>query len=71
MFAKLIVIVSYGTGHFMNPLIVYPGQRFGYNPLEGFLDAEMGRSENGWMDSELFLTWMKQVFIPSINERGV
>ena len=52
-------------------MIVYPGQRFLQNPLEGFPDAVLGRSENGWMDSELFLTWLRDVFIPSVEQRGV
>ncbi|XP_053402897.1 uncharacterized protein LOC123562153 [Mercenaria mercenaria] len=59
------------TGHFLKPLIVYPGQRFAYNPLEGFPEAVMGRTDNGWMDADLFATWLTDVFIPSINERGV
>lgn len=59
------------TGHFLKPLIVYPGQRFAYNPLEGFPEAVMGRTENGWMDSDLFATWLIDVFIPSVNERAV
>ena len=59
------------TGHFLRPLIVYPGQRFAYNPLEGFTEAVMGRTDNGWMDSDLFAVWLNDVFIPSINERGV
>ena len=31
----------------------------------------MGRSENGWMDSELLVQWLKTVFLPDIVERQV
>ncbi|XP_061169161.1 uncharacterized protein LOC133178483 [Saccostrea echinata] len=57
--------------HFLKPLIVFPGQRFFYNPLDGFPEAVMGRTATGWMDKELFYTWMKDVFIPHINVSGV
>ena len=36
-----------GSGHFLPPMIVYPGQRFLQNPLEGFPDAVLGRCDNG------------------------
>ena len=56
------------SGHFVPPMIVYPGKRFSYNPLEGFENAVLGRTENGWMDSELFCVWLKTTFVPAINE---
>ncbi|CAG2184852.1 unnamed protein product [Mytilus edulis] len=52
-------------------MIVYPGVRFKYNPLEGFEDAILGRSINGWMDSDLFLTWLRETFLPHIKARKV
>ncbi|XP_060603827.1 uncharacterized protein LOC132756711 [Ruditapes philippinarum] len=59
------------VGHYIQPMIIYPGQRFSYNPLEGFEEAAMGRSENGWMDSEVFISWLKEVFIPCVEARKV
>jgi hypothetical protein len=60
------------TAHYIKPMLVFPGQRFSYNPLKGMeQDAYLGRSLNGWMDSELFFTWLKEVFIPEINTRQV
>ena len=54
------------TGHFLPPMIVYPGERFrGYNPVGKFESAILGRSKSGWMDSELFLSWFRDNFIPS------
>ena len=57
------------SGCYVPPLIVFAGQRFSYNPLEGFEDAVMGRSETGWMDSELFKTWLSDVFVKHLNEK--
>ncbi|WAR19421.1 hypothetical protein MAR_001259, partial [Mya arenaria] len=37
-------------------------QRFSYNPLEGFEEAALGRSESGWMDSEVFCNWLENGF---------
>ena len=59
------------AAHFLKPMIVFPGQRFNYNPLHGFEEAFLGRSDNGWMDTELFFTWLKEVFLPEINRRQV
>ncbi|KAL5015099.1 hypothetical protein ScPMuIL_009369 [Solemya velum] len=59
------------SGHYLPPMIVYPGQRFTSNLLEGFQEATLGRSQNGWMDSELFVHWLKEVFVPGVNERVV
>jgi hypothetical protein len=39
--------------------------------LEGFEEAVEGRSNNGWMDSELFVSWLKIVFISDIDSRQV
>jgi hypothetical protein len=66
-----IMAAASAAGHFVQPMIIYPGQRFAYNPLEGFEDAAFGRSENGWMDSEVFISWLRNVFIPSIESRNV
>ena len=50
-----VMAAASAAGHFIQPLIIFPGQRFSYNPLEGFEEAALGRSENGWMDSEVFI----------------
>ncbi|XP_060556862.1 uncharacterized protein LOC132717417 [Ruditapes philippinarum] len=58
-------------GHYIKPMIVYPGERVRADILEGFQEAAIGRSPNGWMESELFLTWITDVFIPFLDERQV
>ncbi|XP_046568265.1 uncharacterized protein LOC124276668 [Haliotis rubra] len=59
------------SGHYIPPMLVFPGKRFTYNVLEGFERAAMGRSDNGWMDSVLFVDWLRDVFIPSVKHQGV
>ena len=66
-----VLACASASGHFISPMIVYPGQRFNYEPLEGFEEAHMGRSESGWMDSELFCNWLLTCFIPGIESRCV
>ena len=41
------------------------------NPVGKFESAILGRSKSGWMDSELLLSWFRDHFIPSSNERKV
>ena len=43
----VIVAVS-AAGQYLTPMLVFPGQRFSYNPLQGFPEAFLGRSQNGW-----------------------
>ncbi|XP_053372939.1 uncharacterized protein LOC128546445 [Mercenaria mercenaria] len=31
----------------------------------------LGRTESGWMDSELFVKWLEDVFSPGLDERGI
>ena len=46
---------------------VFPGERFKTNPLEGSVHgAYMGRSQSGWMDSELFNGWLRNHFSKKI-----
>ncbi|KAL8573814.1 hypothetical protein ACOMHN_019088 [Nucella lapillus] len=41
-------------------------QRFGYDPLEGFQEAHLARSSNGWIDTEIFQSWFETAFCPSV-----
>lgn len=46
---------------------VYPGERFGYNPLEGGVDGSyFGKSPNGWMTQDLFYGWLTGHFVQQI-----
>ena len=59
------------AGLYLRPYVIFPGQRFTYNPLQGFPEAILGHSASGWMESELFLTWLKDVFSPALDENGI
>ena len=41
------------------------------NMLEGFEEAVLGPSDNGWMDIDMFAMWLKTVFKPGLNVRQV
>lgn len=51
------------AGGVVSPMHIYPGERFGYNPLEGGVDgAYFGKSPNGWMCQDLFNGWISKHF---------
>ncbi|GFS09135.1 PiggyBac transposable element-derived protein 4-like [Elysia marginata] len=58
---------SSAAGEMLSPLIIFPGQRFGYNPLEGFKKARFAKSNNGWIDGEIFTSWLETAFIPDVD----
>ncbi|XP_033106069.1 uncharacterized protein LOC117108217 [Anneissia japonica] len=59
-------------GSYVPPMMVFPGQRFIYNPLLGAPEGSfLGRSHNGWIDSEIFFEWMANHFYPSVKASGV
>ena len=46
---------------------VFPGERFKYNPLhESVPNTFLGRTKNGWMDTELFYMWLANHFVVHI-----
>ena len=47
------------AGSYMDPLIVFAGKRIRDVGLEGFPEAIYGHSASGWMDSELFATFLE------------
>ena len=59
------------AGFYLRPMLVYPGKVFRKDFLTAFFDAipdgQFGYSKNGWMDSSLFVTWLKEVFEPQLT----
>ena len=52
------------AGQVVPPMHVFPGERFHCNPVEGGVyGSYMGRSSNGWMDSDLFYGWLSNHFV--------
>ena len=44
-----VMAAASASGHFIPPMIIYPGQRFSYNPLDGFEEAAFGGQRmDGW-----------------------
>ncbi|XP_033103570.1 uncharacterized protein LOC117106311 [Anneissia japonica] len=53
-------------------MMVFPGRRFAYSPLAGAPEGSfLGRSHNGWVDSEVFFKWVSNHFLPSVQKAGV
>ena len=67
-----LVAIS-ADGRAIPPMHVFPGERFGYFPLEGAVKgAYFGRSHNGWINSEIFYGWVSNFFSKQIGtERPV
>ena len=60
------------AGEVIPPMHIYPGVRFGYNPLEGGVaGAYFGKSPNGWIDTELFYGWIANHFACQVKVRPV
>ncbi|CAC5404762.1 unnamed protein product [Mytilus coruscus] len=46
------------TAHYLPPMLYFQGS-VSVIILEGFTEALLGRTKTGWMDSELFYTWVR------------
>ena len=46
-------------GNYIPPLIVYPGERFRDSGIHEFDEAIYGHTSSGWMDSELFVSYLE------------
>ena len=59
------------SGDLVSPMIVFGGVHFDYNSIETFPEASFRKSVNGWMDTELFHDWVKNVFFKHVVERNL
>lgn len=67
---QITVLACAGAaGDVTRPMLIFPGKNFHYNPLDGFEDAFFGKSERGWIDSELFANWLEAVFVPHVANK--
>ena len=56
---QITVMVCFNAyGDYQPPIIVYPGQRFRDVGISGFEEAVYGHTDNGWMDSGLFVEFL-------------
>ncbi|GFO28000.1 hypothetical protein PoB_005450500 [Plakobranchus ocellatus] len=53
---RQVTVLACGNaaGDMQQPLLIFPGQRFAYDPLAGFREAHIACSANGWIDSTIF-----------------
>ena len=69
---QTITVLACGgaSGEFLRPLIVYARKRMpATNLLDGFEEAFMQISHNGWMNSQIFKTWINDIFIPHVAKK--
>uniref|UniRef100_A0A2C9KBT2 HTH CENPB-type domain-containing protein n=1 Tax=Biomphalaria glabrata TaxID=6526 RepID=A0A2C9KBT2_BIOGL len=56
------------VGQYIPPLLIYPCKETPtHNLLENFPEALLQLSDNGWITSAFFFSWLKHIFIPSTN----
>ncbi|GFO16080.1 tigger transposable element-derived protein 6-like protein [Plakobranchus ocellatus] len=61
-----VLVCGNAAGELQAPLLIFPGQRFFYDPMEGFPEAHFAKSGNGWIDSEIFAKWLSTGFVPAV-----
>ena len=53
------------AGHYLPPMLIYPYKRIPRrNLLEGFPDAVLQISDNGWITGAIFHAWLRDIFVP-------
>lgn len=61
------VACANSVGHVLPPMVIFKGERFNHQWSDGEIpDTLYGMSESGWIDQELFLYWLKRLFINHI-----
>ena len=65
---KTVCLAAMANGCRLKPLIVFKGKRFPYE-LKGITEAIVKLSSNGWMNEELTLQWMDEVWGTSHEQR--
>ena len=55
-------------GHYLPPLLIFPFSRDPrFNAMEGFEEAFFQRTPNGWITEEVFLSFLKDIFLPFLQ----
>ncbi|GFR95833.1 tigger transposable element-derived protein 6-like protein [Elysia marginata] len=68
---KQITVLSCASaaGDLLPPTIVYPGKRWTHHQWEDFPESSFALTKNGWMDSETWLKWLKETFVPAVESQ--
>ena len=65
-----VLLCICAAGYYVKPMVMYPSVNFKQEFINKFFevlrDVEFGQSHNGWMDQELFLQWLQNIFEPTI-----
>ena len=68
----MVLLATSATAHNINPLVVYLGVQPRCELCDdfhnGFPEGLFGNSPSGWMDTELFHSWLENGFNKSIIE---
>lgn len=62
-----VLLCTSAAGNITKPMLVFPGSKFHYDPLAGFKEAVFAKSPKGWIESTVFESWLKEVFIPFVS----
>ncbi|XP_005112902.1 uncharacterized protein LOC101846264 [Aplysia californica] len=62
-----VLVCGSARGHVLDPLLIYRGRLFSYNPRQGFPSAHFTQSPSGRVDGEIFESWLRQVFVPHVD----
>ena len=69
---QITILACIGAaGDVLAPMKMFPGKRFNYDPLEASPEAYLVRSDNGWMDSDLFYMCLKLHFLPHVTKKKI
>ncbi|KAL8574765.1 hypothetical protein ACOMHN_035882 [Nucella lapillus] len=65
-----VLACSSAVGQYIPPLLIFPYTRDPrFNALEGFEDAFFQKTPNGWITEEVFFTFLRDIFIPSLKSK--
>ncbi|GFN86680.1 tigger transposable element-derived protein 6-like protein [Plakobranchus ocellatus] len=56
------------SGERLPPLVIFPGKRWTFRPEEDFPGAVCKQTDNGWVNSEVFRSWLLETFVPHVQD---
>ncbi|GFS22695.1 tigger transposable element-derived protein 6-like protein [Elysia marginata] len=62
-----VLSYAFAAGDLLPPTTVYPDKRWTHHPWEDFPESSFALTKNGWMDSETWLKWLKETFVPAVE----
>lgn len=63
-----VVVCTSAIGNFLPPMMIFPYKKKPlFNPLDDFPKAHFEISPNGWITAEVFLAWMRDVFVKQVS----